>query len=289
MSTFKERLNSASSLHNSFVCVGLDPDPARMAVPDILEFNRTIIDATADVVCAFKPQLAFYEAFGIPGLQALEGTIAHIRRVTPHAIILGDAKRGDIGSTATAYAKAMFEVWGFDATTVNVYQGFDAVEPFLKYGDRGVFVLCRSSNPSARDIQDLPVEVGGTTMPVYRRVAERSEAWNSAGNVGLVIGATYPEELEELRKEHPTLPLLIPGVGAQGGDVVAATMYGLDKDGGGMLISSSRDILYASSDPKTYGDAARGAAIKLRDQINAAVQLWQASGGLTSEGGRPGV
>lgn len=289
MSTFKEKLNSAGSLQNSFVCVGLDPDPARMAVPDILEFNRTIIDATADVVCAFKPQLAFYEAFGIPGLQALEGTIAHIRRVAPHAIILGDAKRGDIGSTATAYAKAMFEVWGFDATTVNVYQGFDAVEPFLKYRDRGVFVLCRSSNPSARDIQDLPVQVGGTTMPVYRRVAERSEAWNTAGNVGLVIGATYPEELEELRKEHPTLPLLIPGVGAQGGDVVAATMYGLDKDGGGMLISSSRDILYASSDPKTYGEAARGAAIKLRDQINAAAQLWQVAGGLASKDGRPDV
>lgn len=280
MSTFTEKLNSAVSVHGSFVCVGLDPDPARMAVPDILEFNRTIVDATADVVCAFKPQLAFYEAFGIPGLQALEGTIAHIRRVAPNAIILGDAKRGDIGSTATAYAKAMFDVWGFDATTVNAYQGLDAVESFLQYRDRGVFVLCRSSNPSARDIQDLPVKVGGTTMPVYRRVAERSQTWNEAGNVGLVIGATYPKELEELRKEHPMLPLLIPGVGAQGGDVVAATMYGLDAKGGGMLISSSRDILYASSDPKTYGDAARAAATKLRDQINAAVQVWRVSGGL---------
>lgn len=286
MSTFKEKLNSAVRSSNSFVCVGLDPDPARMAVPDILEFNQAIVDATADAVCAYKPQLAYYEAAGIPGLQALEGTIRYIRRVAPHAVILGDAKRGDIGSTAVAYARAMFEVWGFDATTVNAYQGGDSVEPFLRYQDRGVFVLCRSSNPSAGDFQDLPVTVGSTVMPLYRRVAERAEAWNQAGNVGLVIGATYPEQLEELRKAHPTLPLLIPGVGEQGGDVVAATMYGLDTEGGGILVNSSRGILYASSNPADFGAAARAAAIKLRDQINAAAEVWRMTGGLKTDAQR---
>ena len=270
MNTFSQRLHHASTLNRSFVCVGLDPDPQRMPVSDVFAFNRAIIDATADAVCAFKPQLAFYEALGLPGLRALEQTIEHIRKVAPNVVVVGDCKRGDIGSTATAYAKAMFEVWGFDACTINVYQGFDAAEPFLKYQDRGVIIVCRSSNPSSQDFQDLPVTVDGVSMPLYRRVAERADAWNTAGNVAIVIGATYPQELQELRGLYPRMPFLIPGVGAQGGDAIAATQYGLDADGGGVLISSSREILYASNDPATFADAARVAALKLRDTINGA-------------------
>ncbi len=270
MKTFRAKLREAARTTNSFVCVGLDPDPAKMALPDTAAFNRAIVDATADLVCAYKPQLAFYEAMGMPGLQALADTVAHIRKVAPHAIILGDAKRGDIGSTATAYARAMFEVWGFDACTVNAYQGSDAVAPFIRYADRGVFVLCRSSNPSARDVQDLLTTVDGETMPVYRVVARLSEQWNTADNVGLVLGATYPEQLEEVRRLHPRLPVLIPGIGAQGGDVIAATQLGLDDDGGGILVSSSRAILYASSDPQDFAAAARSAAMTLRGEINAA-------------------
>lgn len=270
MPNFRTKLTDVSRAHNSFVCVGLDPDMSRMAIPDTAAFNQAIIDATHDVVCAYKPQLAFYEAQGLPGLQALAETINYIRRVAPDVVILGDCKRGDIGSTAQAYAVAMFDIWGFDAVTVNPYQGLDSVEPFLNYTDRATFIICRTSNPSARDFQDLLVEVEGEHMPLYQAVALRCEDWNLHDNVGLVVGATYPEELQELRGLHPRMPLLIPGVGAQGGDVQLATRYGLDVDGGGMLINSSRDVLYASKNPATFADAARAAAIKLRDQINAA-------------------
>ena len=201
----------------SCVCVGLDPDPLKMPIDDMYEFNRSIIDATHDLVAAYKPQFAFYEAMGIPGLKALDKTIRHIRDVAPNVFVLADAKRGDIGNTASAYAKAMFDVWDVDACTVYAYQGTESVSPFLEYEGKGVFVVCRTSNPSSIEVQDLVDRASGDR--VYDRVASLAVEL-STDNVGLVVGATYPEELAMLRADYPDTPFLIPGVGAQGGDAV---------------------------------------------------------------------
>ncbi|MEX0763106.1 MAG: orotidine-5'-phosphate decarboxylase [Dehalococcoidia bacterium] len=272
MKTFNERLDAAAVKTGSLVCVGLDPDPARMPVKDVAEFNRAIIDATSEFACAYKPQMAFYEALGIDGFKALEQTVQHIRDAAPNAVIIGDAKRCDVGSTAAAYAHAMFEVWGFDAVTLVAYLGADGVEPFLQYPGRGVFIVCRSSNPSARDLQDLHVTSGGTSMLLYQRVAQAAERWGGNDNVGLVVGATYPKELRILRSTHPGLPFLVPGVGAQGGDVATAARAGTDENGRGMVINSSRGILYASASPTGFAKAAAQAAGQLRDEINDALQ-----------------
>ncbi len=246
------------------VCVGLDPDPARMALPDVLAFNQSIVDATVGLVCAYKPNLAFYEALGLVGLRALEGTVDFIRAVSPDAVIIGDAKRGDIGPSAEAYAKAMFDVWGYDAITVNAWGGHDSVAPFLQYPDRGVFVWCRGSNPGSADFQDLET----TSGPVYRRMASACASWNDKGNVGLVVGATVPEQLAAIRAECPDMPLLIPGVGAQGGDLEQAVRLGTDAAGRLALINSSRGIIYASSGDD-FAERAAEEAHKLRDGINA--------------------
>jgi orotidine-5'-phosphate decarboxylase len=268
------RLDDRSLAVDSLACVGLDPDPSRMPVESVVEFNRAIIDATHDLVCAFKPQLAFYEALGIEGLEALRDTIGHIRRVSPDVIIVGDAKRGDIGSTATAYAQAMFEFWDFDVVTLHPYLGGDSIAPFLEYEGRGALVVCRTSNPGARELQDIRLDTGSGEhgKRVYERVADAVEDWNGPGTLGLVVGATYPEEMAVLRRDHPSLPFLIPGVGAQGGDVYGATRAGANSDGRGILVSSSRGVLYASSDLDGYADAARDEAEKLRTEINAALR-----------------
>lgn len=259
-----DKLDEIAASARTHVCIGLDPDPALLPVADVLAFNRTIVDATRDLVCAYKPNLGFYEALGVAGLEALQATVRHIRSVAPGVVIVGDAKRGDIGSTARAYARAMFEVWDFDAVTVSPYLGRDSIDPFMAYEDRGAIILCRTSNPGARDIQDLPTGSG----PLYLRVAELIESWNLAGNLGMVVGATYPEELAEVRAAHPTLPLLIPGVGAQGADVAKAVRAGA----GRMMVSSSRGLIYASRDPDRYADAARAATETLRTAINAALE-----------------
>ena len=274
MENWVTRLDDRSVAVDSLACVGLDPDPALMPVSGVFEFNRAIIDATHDLVCAYKPQLAFYEALGIEGLEALQKTVGHIRRVAPDVIIVGDAKRGDIGSTATAYARAMFEFWDFDVVTIHPYLGGDSVAPFLEYEGRGALVVCRTSNPGARELQDLRLDMGSETlgMTVYERVADAVEEWNGPGTLGLVVGATYPEEMTGLRRDHPSLPFLIPGVGEQGGDVHGATRAGANADGRGILVSSSRGVLYASSDPDGYADAARNEVEKLRSEINAALQ-----------------
>jgi len=269
MSGWVDRLDGAIVMNGSLVCVGLDPDPARMPVADAGEFGRAIVDATCDLVCAFKPQLAFYEAMGLEGLRALEATVRHIRDVAPGVVIVGDAKRGDIGSTARAYATAMFDRWGFDAVTVQAYLGRDSLAPFAEREDRGALVVCRTSNSGARDLQDLRVD-GGERL--YRRVAALAEECNGLGNVGLVVGATYPGELEELREAHPAMPFLVPGVGAQGGDAALAARLGADESGGRCMIASSRGIIYASGDRASgdlasFASAARGAAMKLRDEI----------------------
>ena len=271
MSGFTDRLEQASIATKSLVCVGLDPDPARMPISNVYEFNRAIVDATAGFVCAYKPNLAFYEALGLPGLQDLEKTVAHIRSAAPEAIIIGDAKRGDIGPSAQAYAKAMFQVWGFDAVTINVWGGQDTVTPFLEDESKGVFVWCRGSNPGSADFQDVQVVTADGTMPLYRNVALACQQWDTKGNLGLVVGATVPDQLREVRAACPNMPLLIPGVGAQGGDLEAAVRQGTDSRGRAALINSSRGIIYASSGAD-FAQAAAREADKLRKNINEVLE-----------------
>lgn len=262
MSSFTEKLASAVERNRSRVCIGLDPDPDRFpegirsADDAIVKFTRTIVERTADVVCAYKLNLAFYEAAGPAGMEALERTVRTIPGGIP---VIGDAKRGDIDHTARMYARALFDYYRFDAVTVNPYQGRDAVQPFLDYRDRGVFVLCLTSNPSAREFQNAFID----GRPLYLAVAEAARRWNEHGNVGLVVGATNAASLRDIRAVAPDLPLLIPGIGAQGGDLKTVMAYG----GDALLINSSRSILYASSGPD-FADAARHAAVALRDEIN---------------------
>ncbi len=258
--TMSMKMADALERSGSCVCVGLDPDPSKMPIDDVFEFNRSIVDATHDLVAAFKPQIAFYEAMGIPGLRALEQTIAHIRNVAPDVFVVLDAKRGDMGNTAEAYAKAVFEAWGVDACTVNAYQGSEAIEPFLRYDGKGVFVVCRTSNPSSMEIQDVVDSSSGELL--YDRVA-RIAVEMSPENVGLVVGATYPEELSSLRSAHPNTPFLIPGVGAQGGDASVARERGRHN----ILINSSRGVIYASQSKADFDVAARGAVYQMREEI----------------------
>ena len=266
--TFAQRLDSACEASRSLVCVGLDPDPSMMPVKEVAAFNRAIVDATHDVVCAYKPNLAFYEALGLDGWNALESTVQHIRDVAPSVILLGDAKRGDIGNTATAYAKGMFQYWGFDAVTINAYCGRDGVEPFLEYSDRGVFVLCRSSNPGAVDLQDLLVSSGvDSARPLYQQVALQVGSWNQHGNAGLVLGATYPEQIKEVRALCPDMPFLIPGIGSQEGALEQAIRNGIAAQGRRILINSSRGIIYASRGDD-FAESARKATAGLQDAIN---------------------
>ena len=269
MSEFVDRLYSASRRSESLVCVGLDPDPELMPVSDVYEFNRAIVDATRDMVCAYKPNFPFYEALGLPGLRALEGTVEHIRKTAPDALLIADGKRGDIGSTNMMYARALFDTWGFDAATVNAWGGRDSMEPYLEYKDRGVIVWCRSSNPGAAEFQDIPVEYEGEDIPLYEWMAVKLAEWNEGGNVGVVAGATHPGELGKVRERCPGMPMLVPGIGAQGGDLDASLVHGLDADIPNLMISSSRGITYASRDPETFAEAARRAALELRDSINA--------------------
>jgi orotidine-5'-phosphate decarboxylase len=264
---FREKLTNATRRNASLLCIGLDPDPERMpAKTGVFKFNRDIIDATTDLVCAYKPNLAFYEALGSDGLDALRRTVEHIPEDIP---VILDAKRGDIGNTARAYARALFDYLGGDAVTVNPYLGFDSVEPFIEYQDKGIFILCRTSNAGALDFQSLRCEAESGTEPhsLFEIVASKARQWNQHGNIGLVVGATYPEELKLIRSAHPNLPILIPGIGAQGGDLAAAVGYGVNGQGEMAIINSSRQILYASSE-KDFADAARRAAAGLREQIN---------------------
>jgi orotidine-5'-phosphate decarboxylase len=263
---FAERVNRAQQAANSLICVGLDPDPARIPSDlrddplPFLAFGRRIVDATFDVAAAYKPQIAFYSALGKE--RELEATIRYIRERAPAALIILDAKRGDIGNTAEAYAREAFERYGADAVTVNPYMGEDSVRPFLARPDRGAVLLCRTSNPGARDFQDLLID----GRPLYRRVAERAAAhWNEHRNLMFVVGATYPAEMAELRRAHPEIGFLIPGIGAQGGDLDATLAAGLDARGAGLLISSSRAVIFAGGGA---GAAIRAEAEALRAAVN---------------------
>lgn len=263
---FIEKLLHASRKNNSLLCIGLDPDPQLMPDVEIAEFNRQIIEATKDLVCAYKPNLAFYESLGIDGLIALEKTL----RCVPDDIpVIADAKRGDIGNTARKYALSLFETYGFDAATVSPYLGHDSLEPFTDYPDRGIFILCNTSNAGAADFQQLRCSTEGEEedMPLFEVVAKKAAEWNVHRNIGLVVGATRPRSLKRIRDICPAMPLLIPGVGAQGGDLASAVRYGSDTNGEKAIINSSRQVLYASKG-KEYPTAARMEAIGLRDRIN---------------------
>jgi orotidine-5'-phosphate decarboxylase len=257
---FIDKLLNISRKNKSWLCIGLDPDPELMPGVDVLQFNKAIIEATSDLVCVYKPNLAFYEALGTEGLAILEKTVKCIPGDIP---VIGDAKRGDIGNTAKAYAKALFSVLGFDAATVNPYLGFDSIEPFINYQDKGVFILCRTSNKGAADFQNLTT----SGLPLYEAVARKAKEWNIHGNIGLVVGTTYPEDLKKVRSICPEMPLLIPGIGAQGGDLASAVGYGVDARGEKAIINVSRQILYASKE-KDFAQAARTMAEKIRNQIN---------------------
>jgi len=260
--TFAERLAEAQQSSGSLLCVGLDPDPAKLPgdIRGLHDFDRRIIDATFDLAAAYKPQIAFYSALGAEA--ELERSIRYIRERAPAALVILDAKRGDIGNTAEAYAREAFDRYGADAVTVNPYMGEDSVRPFLARKDRGAILLCRTSNPGARDFQDLDVQ----GLPLYARVAQlAAQRWNQHGNLMFVVGATFPREMAELRERHPEVPFLVPGVGAQGGDLKALLAAGLDRRGAGLLISASRSINYAG------GGAASGiraAAAQLHSEIN---------------------
>src|SRR5450631_3641216 len=279
--TFAARLRLAVATSGSLVCVGLDPDFARLprefaGLPEpLFAFNRRIIDATADLAAAFKPQIAFYSALGKEA--ELAASIQYIRERAPHAVVILDAKRGDVGNTAEAYASEAFDRYGADAVTVNPYMGEDSVRPFLARRDRGAIVLCRTSNPGARDFQDLLVD----GLPLYRRVAERADKhWNEARNLMLVVGATYPAEMAELRRAHPALAFLVPGIGAQGADLDSTLAAGLDDRGSGLLINSSRAIIYAGGGA---AESIRAAAADLHSGINAGRQ----ARGRRAAGGKP--
>ena len=269
MMDFMQALRRRWSDVDSLVCVGLDPEPSRFprrfAGDDdaVFRFCRDIVDATAAHACAFKPQIAHFAALGAEA--ALERLIAHVHEVHPGIPVILDSKRGDIGSTARYYATEAFGRYGADAVTANPYLGRDSVQPFLDHADRGVVILCRTSNPGAGDLQDLPVDDG---KPLYQHVAAKvAGEWNGSGNCALVVGATWPEQLREVRAIVGDMPLLVPGVGAQGGDVEAVVSNAKSADGSGLVISSSRAILYASSGDD-YADAAARAARDLRDSIN---------------------
>ena len=267
---FMTALRAAWQAHDSLLCVGLDPDPARFPpslrdAPDgILRFCTAIVDATADLVCCFKPQIAYFASCRAEG--QLEALIDHIHARHPGLPVILDAKRGDIGSTATHYAREAFERYGADAVTVNPYMGHDSVEPYLEWDDKGVILLCRTSNPGGADLQAL--DVGGEAL--FERVARlASTEWNGSGNCALVVGATWPRELARVRALAPSIPLLVPGIGAQGGDIDATVAAGAAADGCGLMLNSSRAILYASSD-EDFAAAARAAAEATRDAIHRA-------------------
>ncbi|MBV8741552.1 MAG: orotidine-5'-phosphate decarboxylase [Sinobacteraceae bacterium] len=272
MSAFLVQLAQSWRRADSLVCVGLDPEierfPAQIASQPspIFQFNKAIIDATADLVCAYKPQFAHYAAYEAE--DQLERTIDYIHRQYPGLPVILDCKRGDVGNTAERYAIEAFERYAADAVTVNPYLGADSLEPFLRRADKGVIVLCRTSNPGSRDVQDL--EVGGRKL--YQVIAQLvARQWNARGNCMLVVGATYPRELADVRQIVGDMPLLVPGVGAQGGDVAQAVLNGQTATGTGLVISSSRNILYAGAGDG-FAAAARAAALALRDQINTSRQ-----------------
>jgi orotidine-5'-phosphate decarboxylase len=262
---FLDKLQRVQRKNQSLLCVGLDTDLAKLpghlgtSKSAVVHFNRSIIEATSDLVCAYKLNLAFYESLGEKGWRILKETLSAIPQ---HVITIGDGKRGDIGNTAEQYARSLYDDLGFDAATVNPYLGYDSVEPFIRSDSKCAFVLALTSNEGSNDFQR--VNIGGRTL--YERIVQAAVRWNSKKNLGLVVGATHPKELQPIRKLAPTLPILIPGIGKQGGDLESAVRFGTDKNGKLAIINASRSVLYASSG-KDFASAARDEALQLRDQI----------------------
>jgi orotidine 5'-phosphate decarboxylase subfamily 2 len=283
---FSQKLQSAINKNNSLLCIGLDTDLEKIPKhilsekDPIFTFNKAIIDSTGDLVCSYKPNIAFYEAFGIVGLVQLKKTIEYLKRSYPNIPVILDAKRGDIANTAKMYAKAVFEYWAADATTVNPYLGFDAIEPFLKYKDKGIVILCRTSNPSASDFQESEVPIhfhlGGDSdttprenfYPLYIKVAKKVVEWNRKHkNCMLVVGATGVEELKKIREVAKEIFFLVPGIESQGGNLEHTLKFGLTKEKSGLIINVSRGIIYTSAE-KDFANNARNQAKTIRDSIN---------------------
>jgi orotidine-5'-phosphate decarboxylase len=277
--TFLDQLREAGTRNQSMLCVGLDPEPAKFPVAwkgdasKIFDFCARIVDATADLVIAFKPQIAYFAAHRAEA--QLEQLMAHMHRVAPHVPVILDAKRGDIGSTAEQYAREAFDRYNADAVTLSPFMGWDSVAPYLKYEGKGAFLLCRTSNPGGDDLQNQRLASVAGEPRVYEHVAQLAQGpWNLNGQLGLVVGATYPAEIERVRELAPTLPLLIPGVGAQGGDAVATVKAGWRQDAAGVntgpiIVNSSRAVLYASSGDD-FAQAARRVAEQTRETLELA-------------------
>jgi orotidine-5'-phosphate decarboxylase len=268
---FMSKLQAAERLNDSLLCVGLDPDPAKFPTHwkgdagRIYDFCAAIVDATKDVVSSFKPQIAYFAAHRAE--DQLEQLMAHIKRQAPHVPVILDAKRGDIGATAEQYAREAFERYQADAVTLSPFMGRDSVEPYLRYADKGAFLLCRTSNPGGDDWQmQRLADVPGQPRLFEHLAALAESDWNVNGQLGLVVGATYPKEIERVRELAPTLPLLIPGVGAQGGDAAATVAAGWRKDTGTVIVNSSRAVLYASAS-EDFAAAARRVALATRDAL----------------------
>jgi len=273
---FTQKLQSAAQRNQSWLCVGLDPDLEKIpqhlidqhGSDAIIYFTKAIVDATREYVCAYKPNSAFYESLGPMGLEMLKVT----REIIPNDIpMILDAKRGDLGNSSKHYAKAAFEVYGADCLTLSPYMGLDSLQPFIDYGDRGLFILCRTSNPSAKEIQDL--DVGG--QPLYLKIAQQIARWrdqSQSSHIGAVVGATYPDELKSIRDVLGNdLVILIPGIGSQGGDLQAAVLSGMNSSGQNGIINASRSVIFASSG-EDFADEAGSVTKALRDQINDVVR-----------------
>ncbi len=270
MEYFNEKLRLVQQQTQSLLCIGLDTDPQKLPqhfqrnARAVLDFNRAIIDATADLVCAYKPNLAFYEALGEEGWMVLKKTVEYI----PSSVLsIGDGKRGDIGNTSERYASALFNDCRFDAVTVNPYMGTDSVEQFLQNPEKGVFLLALTSNAGSKDFQRLKVG----RMPLYLKVVKKAVEWNKNNNIGIVVGATQATELKKVRAIAKELPILIPGIGAQGGDLKRSVLYGCSKKKDLAIINVSRSVLYASSG-RDFQEAARQAAQSVRDQIRTILE-----------------
>ena len=273
---FLDQLRNSRSAHHSLLCVGLDPEPTRFPVhmkdraDKTFEFCANIVEACADLAIAFKPQIAYFSALGAE--KDLERLMRHMKDTAPHVPIILDAKRGDIGTTAEQYAIEAFERYGADAVTLSPYMGLDSITPYLKYHDKGAFLLCRTSNAGGADLQNLMVSSEPEPIHLYEHVARQAQHhWNLNGQLGLVVGATFPEDIERVRREAPTLPLLIPGIGAQGGDAHRTLQSAWVNEQTPVVINSSRAILYASADPD-YASAARTQALQTRDLLENALK-----------------
>jgi len=270
--TFRQKLEKIIRINNSLLSIGLDPDlekipqHLRKYKDPIFNFNKQTIDATYDLVCAYKPQIAHYAARGVRGVGSLLKTINYLNYIYPKIPIILDSKRAEIGSTSNLYAKEAFDVFNADAVTVNPYFGLDSLKPFFERKDKGIIILCKTTNKSAGDFQDI--KVSSYKIPLYLYVAKKVQEWNREyENCMLVVGATWPEELKKIREIAPSMFFLVPGIGAQGGDIKQTLKNGLRKDKSGLIISSSRSIIYASNKPN-FASAARREAIKLKEAIN---------------------